>query len=380
MAAIIIGMNLSLVGIGVVVSSLATDVAAYYKVRTNILSVVFSLFSIVFALTVGSIFPKTLARYNAERLGIVALPVVIKFAEFFKLIVRFVTGISNKIIRLFGVQEEISHVRADEIDFLLSNENTSPLPRDSRKLVSNIIDFAEIKISQVMVPLSEIFAVDFDLPKEKIIKSIIKAGFSRVPVYRKNINNIIGIMYAKDLAIAWRQSEIIILEDLIRPVYYVPENAKINKILEEFKTKRHHIAAVVDEFGSIIGIASIEDLLEEIVGEIWDEYDLKEKTVIPINANSYLVETYESISNVNSILNINIPEKASYTTINGWILELFARIPKVGEKMDLQDYSIEIKDADLRKVNKILLVLTAHKGKINVLYDKRIDSQYKNTK
>jgi len=190
---------LSLVGMVVVVSSLAVNVAVYYKVRASILGVGFSLFSIVFALTVRGIFPKTFVRYNAERVGMIAFPTVIKFAAFFKLIVGFVTGISSKIIKLFSVQEEISHVKADEIDFLLSNENTSPLPRDSRKLVSNI---AEVRISQVKVLLSEIFTVDFDLPKDKIIKSIIKAGYSKVPVYRKNINNILGIMYVKDLAIA----------------------------------------------------------------------------------------------------------------------------------------------------------------------------------
>jgi CBS domain containing-hemolysin-like protein len=127
-----------------------------------------------------------------------------------------------------------------------------------------------------------------------------------VPVYRGNINNIVGIIYTKNLAVVWRDSRIIVLEDLIYPVYYAPENAKISKILKEFKKGHHHVAIVVDEFGSIIGIASIEDLLEEIVGEVWDEYDLKEKTVIPLGDNSYIIQAYETIFNINGELNILI--------------------------------------------------------------------------
>jgi CBS domain containing-hemolysin-like protein len=268
--------------------------------------------------------------------------------------VKFLSGISNKIIMLFKKPNENLNVNADEIDFLLSNETTSPLPSDSRKLVNNIMDFAESKISQVMAALAEIFAVDIALPKKEIINRIIESGYSRVPVYKDNINNIIGIIYAKDLAIAWRNSNVISLEDLIRPAYYVPENANISDMLKEFKTGNRHIAIVVDEFGSTVGIASIEDLLEELVGEVFDEYDLKDNAILPNGEGAYLIQAYESISDVNDTLNIRIPE-GNYSTVNGWVLELFGRIPRTGEKVSWQNYSIEIQDADSKKVNRITL-------------------------
>ena len=354
MTAMIIGINLSIVGMGIVLSSLAVDISMYYEIKSDILNIIFPFLSIILALTVGSILPKTLARYNSERIALTALPAVIKFAAVFKVVIGLLLGISNRIIKLFSARSESQYIKADEIDFLLSNENTSPLPGDSRKLVSNIIDFTERKISQVMKPLFEIFAADLDLPEEEIIKRIIETKYSRVPVYRGNINNIVGIIYTKNLAVAWRNSKIIVLEDLIYPVYYVPKDAKISKILKEFKTGHHHIAIVVDEFGSTIGIASIEDILEEIVGEVWDEYDSKEKTAIPLEGNSYIIQAYESISNVNSKLNIEIPE-GNYNTVNGWILELFGRIPKAGEKINWRNCFIEIRDADLKKVNRIAL-------------------------
>ncbi|MDR3256958.1 MAG: hemolysin family protein [Endomicrobium sp.] len=354
MIAMIMGMSLSLVGMGVVLSSLSADISEYCNLKSDILNVVFPAFSIVLTLVIGNIFPKTLARYNAEKMGIAVIPMIIKFATIFKVIIEFLLWVSNKIIKLFGICKESQHIKSNEIDFLLSNENTSPLPDDSRELVSNIMDFAEMRISRVMVPLSEIFAVDIDLPKEGIIKHIIETQYSRVPVYRGNINNIVGIIYTKDLAVAWRSYGAIVFEDLIRPAYYAPENAKVNKILKEFKTGHQHITIVVDEYGSTIGIASIEDLLEEIVGDVWDEYDLKGKTIMSIGVNSYLIQAYESISNVNDELNIEIPE-GNYTTVNGWILELFGRIPEDGEKIDWQDYSIEVQDADVKKVNRIVL-------------------------
>ncbi|MDR3125205.1 MAG: hemolysin family protein [Endomicrobium sp.] len=354
MTAMIIGMNLSLVGMGVILSSLESDILYYYNINSKILTAYFPIISIVLALLLGNIFPKTIARYNSKKIGMFVLPIVMKFLFVFKFVINFLLSISNKIVKVFIKDKETEHVKAHEIDFLLSNENTSPLPEDSREIVSNIMDFSENKISQVMMPISEVFAIDIDLPEEEIIKRIIDNRYSRVPVYKGNINNIIGVVYAKDLAVVWRNSKVIVLQDLIRPVYFAPENAKISKILKEFKTGHHHIAIVVDEFGATIGIASMEDLVEEIVGEVWDEYDIREKTIVKIAHNKYMIQAYEAISVLNNELKINIPE-GNYTTVNGWVLNLFGRIPQVGQKIDWNDYTIEIHDADLKKVNRIVL-------------------------
>lgn len=354
MTAMIVGINLSLVGMGVVLSSLEADGAHYYDINSKILAVYFPVISIILALIFGNIFPKTIARYNSQKIGMFVLPLLIKFSSKFKFIINFLLTISNAIVKVFVKGKETQHVKAHEIDFLLSNENTSPLPEDSREIASNIMDFSENKISQVMMPISEVFAIDIGLPKEEIIRRIIENRYSRVPVYREDINNIIGMIYAKDLAFVWRNSKVIVLEDLIRSACFVPENARISRILKEFKTGYHHIAIVVDEFGATIGIASMEDLVEEIVGEVWDEYDIREKTILKIAHNKYMIQAYESIFVLNDELKINIPV-GDYTTVNGWVLDLFGKIPQVGERIDWNDYKIEIDDADLKKVNRIVL-------------------------
>ena len=354
MTAMIIGMNLSIVGMGVVMSSLSVDIAAVYDLRRDISLFAFSAVAIFIALIFGNIVPKTFARYNAEKIGTAALPFVIIFGKTFKYAVRALTAVSVAILNLVSKKRESNTVKAEEIDFLISNEQTSPLNEQARKMAENIMDFADRRISQVMIPLHEIFAVNIEDKKEDIINSIIETRYSRVPVYKGDLNNILGVIYSKDLAIAWRSSDIIILEDLIRPAYYVPENAKINKMLKEFRTGQRHIAIVVDEYGSTIGIASIEDLLEEIVGEVWDEYDMMEKTVLPYGDNAWLVQAYESVLNLNEELNIAVPED-NYSTVNGWVLELFGKIPEAGEKIKWNNYEIEIQDADEKKVNRIIL-------------------------
>ncbi|MDR1696415.1 MAG: hemolysin family protein [Endomicrobium sp.] len=356
MAAMVVGMNLSLVGMGVTASSLVLDFEQLYGAGNDSLNdVIFSAVSIVLALIFGNIFPKTFARYNAEKLGLAVLPPIIGFSKMIKPAVRFLTAASNKIVKIFSKKKETQSVKADEIDFLLSNEATSPLSEEGRELVSNIMDFVERRVSQIMIPRSEIFAVDIEDNKEDIINKIIETEFSRVPVYKGTLNNITGVIYSKDLAIAWRNSDIIALEDLIRPVHYVPDSARVDKILKEFKTGHRHIAVVVDEFGSTVGVVSIEDLLEEIVGEVWDEYDMKEKTILPYGDNSYLVQAQESVLNLNKELDINIPEEDDYSTINGWVLKLFDKIPDTGEKIKWQNFEIEIQDADEKKVNRIIL-------------------------
>ncbi|MDR2860825.1 MAG: hemolysin family protein [Elusimicrobiota bacterium] len=351
--AIIIGLNLSVTGISVISASIISDIS-FDGIESDIL---FSAGIIIITLIFGNIFPKTFARYNSEKAAPIVLPFVAVCAKVFKPAVIFFSKISQKIVKIISKNKESRSVNADEIDFLLSNENTSPLSDDSREMAGNIMDFSETRVSQVMSVRSDLFAVDMEKDRKEIIKEIIDSQYSRVPVYKEHLSNITGIIYSKDLALAWRNSEIIILEDLIRPVYYVPESANVNSVLKEFKSGHHHCAVVVDEFGLTVGIVSIEDLLEEIVGEVSDEYDdTEEKHIITYGygRQEYLIQGQESVLNVNDDLNIDIKD-GDYSTIGGWVLSLFGKIPKNGEKIRWKNYEIEIKDADEKKINRILL-------------------------
>jgi putative hemolysin len=232
------------------------------------------------------------------------------------------------------------------------SDETLPLSTPARKMMKNIIDFAKRRISHVMIPRERIQAVDLNQEPQKIIEQIIEKEYSRVPVYRGNLDNIVGIIYSKDLTLAWRSESLFLIEDLIRPAYFVPDSARVDQVLREFKTGHQHLALVVDEFGSIIGLATLEDLVEEIVGEIWDEYDIQEKTIFPLPDGSYLLRAGESLMRVNEELGLNLPS-SEFSTVSGWVLDLFGRIPKMGDRVHWGNLETEVVDADKKKVLRV---------------------------
>ncbi len=351
----IVWMNLSVVAIGVSTTSLGLDIIELYNLDKALWISLFPVISIVVTLIFTNLIPKTFSRYKADKVAIKFLPVVIKFTYITRTLNKVLVSISNDILDLFGRQtQEPRLMQPDEVEFLLSNEKVSPLSKTSRSIINRIIEFRKTKITQVMIPKSDILAVNIEQPREKLMQEIIDTQFSRIPVYRDSVDNIIGIVTAKDIAMAWRNGDILTIEDLIRPVYYVPETAYIKQILLEFKKGKDHMAIIVDEFGSTIGLVTMEDLLEEIVGEVWDEYDEKDENIKKITEGKYLVDASKSISDVNDDLKITIPEN-NFSTLNGWILEHFGYIPKKHEKFNWNNLEIEIESVEPRKVKRVIL-------------------------
>jgi len=351
----IVWMNLSVVAIGVSTTSLGLDIIELYSLDKTLWISLFPVISIVVTLIFTNLIPKTFSRYKADKVAIKFLPVVIKFTYITRTLNKVLVSISNDILDFFGRQtQEPRLMQPDEVEFLLSNEKVSPLSKTSRSIINRIIEFRKTKITQVMIPKSDILAVNIEQPREKLMQEIIDTQFSRIPVYRDSVDNIIGIVTAKDIAMAWRNGDILTIEDLIRPVYYVPETAYIKQILLEFKKGKDHMAIIVDEFGSTIGLVTMEDLLEEIVGEVWDEYDEKDENIKKITEGKYLVDASKSISDVNDDLKITIPEN-NFSTLNGWILEHFGYIPKKHEKFNWNNLEIEIESVEPRKVKRVIL-------------------------
>ncbi|MBO7610727.1 MAG: HlyC/CorC family transporter [Elusimicrobia bacterium] len=351
----IVWMNLSVVAIGVSTTSMGLDVIELYDLDKALWISIFPVISIVVTLIFTNLIPKAFGRYKADKFAVKCLPIVIKFTTITRGLNIFLVSISNDILKVFGRKtQEPKLMQPDEVEFLLSNENVSPLSKTSRSIINRIIEFRKTKITQVMISKSEILAVNIEQPREKLMSEIIDTQFSRIPVYRDSIDNIIGIVTAKDIAMAWRNGEVLAIEDLIRPVYYVPETAYVKQILTEFKKGKDHMAIVVDEFGSTIGLVTMEDLLEEIVGEVWDEYDEKDGNIKMLTDGKYLINGYESISDVNDELKLNIPEN-HFSTINGWVLEHFGYIPRRYEKFTWNNLEVEIESVEPKKVKRIIL-------------------------
>jgi len=353
-ATILVGTNLCLVANGVIATSIAVDLLGYTAISRSVIFAAASLCSITLTLVIGDIVPKIYSRYKPEAVTLFGLPLLVWFAGKFEGFNRFVIELSESILSLFGQRssKEKPFLQPEELKILLTSDESIPLSMPARKMMKNIIDFAKTRVSQVMIPRDKIAAVNLDQPHEQVIQQIIEKEYSRVPVYRGNLDNIVGIIYSKDLALAWRGGSLFVIDDLIRPAYFVPGSARVDKVLREFKTGHQHMAIVVGEFGVPIGLATIEDLVEEIVGEIWDEYDIQEKTILPLPEGGWMVKAGESLKKVNDELNLGLPAN-DFDTLNGWALDLFGKIPRAGESVRWGSLEVEVTDADKKKILRL---------------------------
>ena len=354
LATILVGTNLCLVANGVIAASIAVDLLGFVGLSRSLVFAAASLCSILLTLVVGDIIPKIYSRYKPEAVTLFGLPLLVRISKSASGFNRFVIRISEWILSLFGQRatKEKPFLQPEELKILLTSDETIPLSTPARKMMKNIIDFAKTRISQVMIPRDKISAVSLDQPPEKIIDQIIEKEYSRVPVYRGNLDNIVGIIYSKDLALAWRGGSLFVIDDLIRPAYFVPGSARLDKVLREFKTGHQHMAVVVDEFGSTMGLATIEDLVEEIVGEIWDEYDIQENTIFPLPEGGWMIKAGESLKKINDELSLGLPA-GDFDTLNGWALDIFGRIPKAGETVRWGSLEIEVVDTDKKKILRL---------------------------
>ena len=353
-AAILVGTNLCLVANGVIAASIAVDLLGRVHLSRSMVFAAASLCSITLTLIIGDIAPKIYSRYKPEAVAVFGLPLLVRFSKTFVGFNLFVIAISEGILNLFGQSKskEKPFLQPEELKILLASDETIPLSKPARRMMRNIIDFGKTRISQVMVPRGKISAVNLDQPPEKIVEQIIEKEYSRVPVYRGNLDNIVGIIYSKDLAMAWRGGSLFVIDDLVRPAYFVPGSARIDKVLREFKTGHQHMAVVVDEFGSTMGLATIEDLVEEIVGEIWDEYDIQESSIFPLPEGGWMIKAGESLKKINDELNLGLPAN-DFDTLNGWALDLFGKIPKAGETVRWGALEVEVSDADKKKILRL---------------------------
>ncbi|HOW56816.1 MAG TPA: hemolysin family protein [Smithellaceae bacterium] len=223
------------------------------------------------------------------------------------------------------------------------------------EMIENIMEFRNIVVREVMVPRTAIIAISTEETIEKIIADLAESGHTRIPVYRDSIDNIIGILNVKDLLKFWsRQMTRENIWGCLRKPYYIPETKNIHSLFYELKEKKYHMAIVIDEYGGTSGLVSFEDLLEEIVGEIDDEYDVETGTegILKSADGSVIIEGRMEIEKVEDFLNVNF-EKGHYETIGGLILHKIKRIPLPGEKLQMQGMELTIEKADERTIKKV---------------------------
>ncbi|MDB5128093.1 hemolysin family protein [Mucilaginibacter sp.] len=363
----IASLALGVVGEGVVTNivlrgflSVGIELTPAFVTTSHILSfVVITVLHIVF----GELAPKSLAiQKSAGTVMAVSVPL-----RFFFLVFRpaiwLLNGFANFILKLFGIttlEGGETHHSSEELQYLLEQgRETGALDSNEHELIQNVFDFNERVVKNIMVPRTKISGIEVGTGKEELLELLITEGYSRMPVYDEVIDKIIGIVHAKDILPLLARNEPIVLRDIIRKPYFIPETKKINDLMAELQQKRIQIAIVSDEFGGTAGMVTLEDIVEELVGEIQDEFDEEKPIVEKLNDREFVVNALAPIYDVNEHLPHDLPEDGDFDTVSGWLGHIFGKIPDVGEQKESNGYNITVlkkSDQNIESVKLELLI------------------------
>jgi len=319
-------------------------------------------FSIITVLHIvfGELAPKSIAIQRPVGTTMsIALPLRF-FYVVFRPVIWVLNGFANLILRMMGFQVNVgeAHHSSEELQYLLDQGRESgALDTVEHELIKNVFDFNERIVKNIMVPRTKISAIEMNCPGDEFIERITKEGYSRIPIYDDNIDQIIGIVHTKDILPIIAKGKELVLRNIIRKPYFIPETKKINDLMAEFQQRRIQIAIVLDEFGGTAGMVTLEDIVEELVGEIQDEYDEETPVVERISDTEYMVDASANVHDVNEFLPRELPESNDYDTISGLVSDLFDKIPDVGEHKEFHGYNFIIMKKTQQNIEFVKLEL-----------------------
>lgn len=297
-----------------------------------------------FHVTIGEQVPKMFGiKYPLELTLFVAWPMRI-FYFIFAPFIWLLNKSSNIFLRVAGIKDLSDEVHTEEElrMILTESEEGGAIKPSENELIQNVFDFDDRLVKQIMVPQHRVIALDVELGRNEMIKQVIDEGYSRLPVYLGDIDNVIGIVHSKDLLKAVIDNKFKTIRDIMRPAHFIPENMKVNDLLRDFQKLHMQIAIVTNEFGATAGIVTMEDIIEELVGEIQDEHDEEKPIVEKKSETEFIINAHSSIGDVNESLPMALPENERYETVSGLINFLWGRIPGVNEKRHYGGYEITI--------------------------------------
>jgi CBS domain containing-hemolysin-like protein len=372
LAATQLGITIASLGLGVVGEGVVTnivlrafmavgiDLTPGFITASHVLSfVAITVLHIVF----GELAPKSLAIQKSVRTTLaVSLPLRFFFVVF-RPFIWLLNGFANFILKLFGIstlEGGETHHSSEELQYLLEQgKETGAIDSNEHELIQNVFDFNERVVKNIMVPRTKISGIELDTSKEVLLEILITEGYSRMPVFDEVIDKIVGIVHAKDILPLLARGEEIILKNIIRKPYFIPETKKINDLMAELQQKRIQIAIVSDEFGGTAGMVTLEDIVEELVGEIQDEFDEEKPIVEKLNDREFVVNALAPIYDVNEHLPHDLPEDGDFDTVSGWLGHIFGKIPDVGEQKESNGYNITVlkkSDQNIESVKLELLI------------------------
>ncbi len=348
-------------------TTLSVKLGAYLKTiplferSADAIALVFMTVFISFiTLVLGELVPKRLALQKSEAVSLKVAGTIKLVSIVFAPVVKLLTFTTSIFIKLFhGSDEGIDQsITEEEIRTMINvGEEKGIFQETETEMINSIFEFDDTVVKEVMTPRTDMIAVELESSLEELLDVIVEENFSRIPVYEDTIDNIIGILYVKDIfamikkKMEWEVS----LKDIIRPAYYVSEYKKIDELFKEMQKSKSHIAIVIDEYGGTAGLITIEDLLEEIVGNIFDEYDDVILDFEKIDEYTYIVNAMLDVDEVNDLLGENIPEE-EFDTISGMVLSLSGKMPEVGDEVTYEDILFRIEEVDDKRISRIRII------------------------
>ncbi len=339
---ILIGNNIVNVG----AASLATTVAlsAFPHYAVGLSTGVMTFLIVVF----GEVMPKSIAtRNNVLIAGLAIYPIYWLSILFFPIIkfLEFIPRIAGKIKKTPTVTEQ------ELLTFVEVVEEEGEIKEEEKELIHNIFEFDDTNTSEIMTPRGDMFVIEVN--QELKIEDLLKSGFTRIPVIEGDLDHVIGILNIKDLFLHMAASqEDVDIRKIMRPPYFVPENKKLDKLMQQFKKRKNHMAIVVDEHGGVSGLITLEDALEEIVGEISDETDRDEPHIVPVKAREWIVLGKADIDEINHLIGMDIPDSPEYDTFSGFVLDSIGRIPEEKEQITIGSFVVTVMEKEGNRIRE----------------------------
>ncbi|MFN3395701.1 MAG: hemolysin family protein [Thermodesulfovibrionales bacterium] len=328
--------------------------ASSEAISIGIVTVVITYFSLIF----GELIPKSIALTYPERVGLKLSRYIELISRIFAFFVDVLTFSTSLILRPLGRKPftERAYITEEEVRMLIREGGEQGVFEPTeQELIHSVFEFTDMSAKEVMVPSTQMVTINLGMSVNEIKSVIAEEQFSRYPVIGKDMNDIRGILYAKDFLNAVAAGEVDVRR-LIKPPFFIPETMKISNLLKEMQKRRVHMALVIDEYGGVSGLVTLEDLLEEIVGEIRDEYDI-ESPVIQLNESTYIIDASISIRDLREDYGIEIPESPEYETLGGFLLTVLQKIPRTGDVIEQEDKKIIISEMVGQRISKVRLEL-----------------------
>ncbi len=330
------------------------------EVMHTISVIIITLILSYFTLVLGELVPKRVAMKHKEKLAGAACGFISFLATVLKPIIWFLTVSTNGMLRLFGINphEKEEPVSEEDIVIMLdAGADEGTLKEDDIEYIKNVFKLERRTAADIMTPRSALVAVPCDISHEKLVEIIEREGYSRIPVYEDNVDKIIGILRVKDYLLNCHRPDFKLENVLLEPEF-VPETVHLDALFKDMQNKRIHMVIVLNEYGLTLGVLTMEDIIEELVGEIWDEQDEAIVPILEVGENTYRVLTGVSIDVFFEFFELQKNEEIVSTTVNGWLAEHFEMIPEVDSELKYENITVRVTDADEQKTNEVLVTVT----------------------